>query len=98
VPAAQAIWRLTGDADELIGPLLKEVTGRPPGFRWSQALDLLAEIGPAGTDALTELRALAEHPRCPFVDDFDSDCRLGHRDDSFLTATRAAIAAIGTTP
>jgi hypothetical protein len=96
VPAARAIWRLTGDADRLIGPLLKEVTGRPPGSRWSEALDLLAEIGPAATDALTELRAAAEHPRCPFVADFDSrrDRWLGHRDDSFLAATRAAIAAI----
>jgi hypothetical protein len=100
VPAAQAIWRLTGDADGLVGPLLKEVTGRPPGVRWSEALDLLAEIGPAATDALTELRAVAEHPRCPFVADFDSrrDRSLGHRDESFLAATRAAIAAISAAP
>jgi hypothetical protein len=100
VPAAQAIWRLTGDADGLVGPLLKEVTGRPPGFRWSKALDLLAEIGPVATDALTELRAIAEHPWCPFVADFDSvrDRWLGHRDESFLAATRAAIAALSVAP
>jgi hypothetical protein len=92
VPAARAIWRLTADADGLIGPLLEEVTARPPG-RWREALDLLAEIGPAATDALTELRAAATHPRCPFVTDFDSnrDRWLGHRDDRFLAATRAAI-------
>ncbi|MET7392925.1 hypothetical protein ABZS66_05435 [Dactylosporangium sp. NPDC005572] len=96
VPAARAIWRLTGDTTGLIGPLLKEVTGRPPGFRWNEALDLLAEIGPAAADAHTELRATAEHPRCPFVDDLDSsrDCWLGHHDDRFLAATRATIAAI----
>ncbi|MET7402981.1 hypothetical protein ABZS66_56825 [Dactylosporangium sp. NPDC005572] len=100
VPAARAIWRLTGDADGLVGPLLNEVTGRPPGFRWSGALDLLAAIGPAAADALPELRAVAKHPRCPFVADFDSgrDRWLGHRDDRFLTATRAAIAAISAAP
>jgi hypothetical protein len=96
VPAAQAIWRLAGNADGLITPLLDEITGRPPGFRWNQALDLLADIGPAATDALPELRALVDHPRCPFVADLDSTRPrwLGHRDDTFLTATHAAIDAI----
>jgi hypothetical protein len=95
VPAARAIWRLTGDADGLIAPLLTEATGRPPGVRWRAALELLAEIGPAAAGAVPGLRAAAEHPRCPFLADLDSgrDRWLGHRDDSLLAATRAAIAA-----
>lgn len=100
VPAARAIWRLTGDADGLIEPLLKEATGRPPGVRWREALGLLAELGPAAAGAVPGLRAAAEQPRCPFTADLDSgrDRWLGHRDDSLLAATRAAIEAAGPAP
>jgi hypothetical protein len=77
VPAAQAVWRLTGDVDELIAPLLKEVTGRPPGGRWAEAFALLAEMGPAASAAVPELREVAEHPWCPFVDRFESPVHRG---------------------
>ena len=95
VPAARAIWRLTGDADGLVGPLLKEVTGRPPGFRWAEAFELLTEMGPAAAEARSELRAVIGHPHSPFVLDFDAGRNeaLGHRDDRFLSAARAALAA-----
>ncbi|GIJ46243.1 hypothetical protein Val02_31290 [Virgisporangium aliadipatigenens] len=97
VPAARGIWRLTGDVDGLVAPLLREVTGRPPGPRWREALDLLAEIGPPAAAARDELHAAAAHPRCPFVDEFDyrDDRWLGHRDDTYLAGVRAAIAALG---
>jgi hypothetical protein len=74
--------------------------GRPPGFRWHAALDLLAELGPAAAEALADLRAAADHPRCPFVTDLDSsrDRWLGHHDDAFVAATRAAITAIERRP
>jgi hypothetical protein len=95
VPAARAIWRLTGDADGLIAPLLKEVTGRPPGFRWAEAFELLTEMGPAAAEAHSELRAVIEHPHSPFVLDFDAgrNDAIGHRDDRFLSAARKALAA-----
>lgn len=98
VPAARAIWRLTGDIEGLTGPLLKEVTPRPPGGRWTQALELLTEMGPAAREALPELRKVAEHPWSPFVDYLDSTFHrgLGHQDDRFLSAVRGTIAAIDT--
>jgi hypothetical protein len=96
VPAARAVWRLTADADGLTGPLLKDVTPRPPGFRWQEAFDLFAEMGPAAGEALPELREVAGHPWCPFVEEFDSSVRrgLGHRDDRFLAAAHRAVAAV----
>ena len=96
VPAAKAIWRLTGDADGLLPPLLKDVTPRPPGYRWQEAFDVLAEMGAAAAAALPELRAVAEHPWCPFVRDFDSRTRrgLGHRDDAFRAAARSTVERI----
>jgi hypothetical protein len=94
-PAARAIWQLTGSADGLIAPLLREVTSRPPG-RWLAALELLAEMGPAAAGALDELREVTGHPWSPFVDklEFTGAIGLGHTDDAFLAAGRAAIAAI----
>jgi hypothetical protein len=96
VPAARAVWRLTADADGLTGPLLKDVTPRPPGFRWQEAFDLFAEMGPAAGEALPELREVAGHPWCPFVEEFDSSVGrgLGHRDDRFLAAAHRAVAAV----
>ncbi|WP_432827730.1 hypothetical protein [Dactylosporangium sp. CA-092794] len=96
VPAARAVWRLTGRADGLIAPLLKEVTPRPPGYRWAAAFTLLTEMGPAAAAALPELRGVAEHPWCPFVEDFERSPigGLGHLDDAFLAAARTAVAAI----
>jgi hypothetical protein len=100
VPAARAIWLLTHDADGLIAPLLNEVTGQPPGWRWAEAFDVLAAMGPAASSALPALREAVEQPRSPFVLDIDSSRvrALGHRDDRFLAAARQAIAAIAAAP
>jgi len=98
VAAALAVWRLTRDPEGLVDPLVKEVTGRPPGARWADAFDVLAEMGPSARSALPALREVAEHRWSPFVDFLDSEIHrgLGHQDDLFLAAARRAIESLAT--
>ena len=96
VVAAHAVWRLTHDPDGLIDPLVKEVTGRPPGARWAEAFDTLAEMGPSARSALPALREVAEHRWSPFVRFLDSEVHrgIGHEDDLFLAAARRTVEAL----
>ncbi|MGN9909832.1 hypothetical protein ACTMTJ_19990 [Phytohabitans sp. LJ34] len=70
--------------------------GPPPYARRRErggALSPTAEMGAAAATVLAELRAVAEHPWCPFLDDFDSRTRrgLGHRDGAFRAAARSTV-------
>jgi hypothetical protein len=57
--AARALWRHTGEADPLVGPVVAIATGRPEHHYLCDALDLLAALGPAARSALPALRRLA---------------------------------------
>jgi hypothetical protein len=57
VEAGRALWRMTGDADLVLGALLGEVAPDRIGMG---AIEILAEIGPPAGAALPELTLMAE--------------------------------------
>jgi HEAT repeat protein len=62
VHAARAIWRITGEADEVLPVLLAELAARHGG---RLVPDCLAEMGARARQAIPALREILDSERCP---------------------------------
>lgn len=90
LPAVQALWRHTGDAET--STLAEILTSRPNERLLRETLDTLTGFGPAARPALPTLRALANQDATVVY--YDANDNVAALDEAARTAIRATIAAI----
>jgi HEAT repeat protein/plasmid stability protein len=86
VRAAQALWRLTGQADQALPVLLRELKRSPEGLL---ALECLEEMGPLAITAVPILRKALTIDAV--VDDYHWTDRIIELEDSFRTAAARVL-------